>query len=256
MTDLVSGPLDALSCDLLVVPVGEGGAGWAAGLGDAVETALADARTAKGSAVLLRSGDGPRRVAVVDAREPEGLERWRWAAAEGARAAARVEAERVVVATPPGGGGRRGGRARRGVPPRGLPLRPLPDGRRPARRRALGVGRGRERRPGRGGRARRGPRRGDQPGARLRQHGAGREDARRPRRPHPRGRRGRRGPRRGVGQDADRGGGDGRPARGQPGEPRPAPVRGPGVGTGGTTRTTTRSCSSARRSRTTRAACR
>ena len=104
MTDLVSGPLDALSCDLLVVPVGEGGAGWAGVLGDAIETALADARTAKGSSVLLRSGAGPRRVAVVDAREPDGLERWRWAAAEGARAAARVEAERVVVATPPGEG--------------------------------------------------------------------------------------------------------------------------------------------------------
>ena len=104
MTDLVSGPLDALDCDLLVLPVGEGGAGWADVFGDAVGTALDDARTAKGSAVLLRSGGGPRRVAVVDAREPEGLERWRWAAAEGARAAARVEAAHVVVATPPGEG--------------------------------------------------------------------------------------------------------------------------------------------------------
>ena len=102
MTDLVSGPLDALDGDLLVIPADEGGAGWAGVFGDAVETALADARTAKGSSVLLRSGDGPRRVVVVDAREPDGLERWRWAAAEGARAAARVEAERVVVATPPG----------------------------------------------------------------------------------------------------------------------------------------------------------
>ena len=103
MTDLVSGPLDGLPCDLLVLPVAEGGAAeWADLFGDAFETALADARTAKGSAVLVREGNGPRRVAVVDAREPDGLERWRWAAAEGARAAARVEAERVVVATPPG----------------------------------------------------------------------------------------------------------------------------------------------------------
>ena len=111
MTDLVTGPLDGLSCDLLVLPVTDGGGVGADVFGDAFETALADARTAKGAAVLVREGGGPRRLAVVDAREPEGrrsqpdgLERWRWAAAEGARAAARVEAERVVVATPPGEG--------------------------------------------------------------------------------------------------------------------------------------------------------
>ncbi|MDT7857443.1 M17 family peptidase N-terminal domain-containing protein [Rubrivirga sp. S365] len=105
MTDLVSGPLADLSCDLLVLPVDEGGAAaWADAFGGAFETALADARTAKGAAVLIPGGSGPRRVAVVDARTPDGLERWRWAAAEGARASARVEAERVVVATPPGAG--------------------------------------------------------------------------------------------------------------------------------------------------------
>ena len=104
MTDLVSGPLADLACDLLVLPVDDGGAAWAEAFGAPFETALADARAATGSAVLVREGDGPRRVAVVDAREPDGLERWRWAAAEGARAAARVEAERVVVATPPGQG--------------------------------------------------------------------------------------------------------------------------------------------------------
>ena len=102
MTDLVSGPLDRLDCDLLVLPVADGDSPWGDAFGAALGTALADARSAKGSAVLVRDGDGPRRVAVVDARQPDGLERWRWAAAEGAQAAARVEAERVVVATPPG----------------------------------------------------------------------------------------------------------------------------------------------------------
>ena len=101
MTDLVSGPLDSLDYDLLVLPVGEGGAGWADVFGEPLQTALADARAAKGAAVLIRRGEGPRRVAVVDASQQDGLERWRWAAAEGARAAARVEAERVVLATPP-----------------------------------------------------------------------------------------------------------------------------------------------------------
>ena len=104
MTDFVSDPLDALSADLLVLPVeGEGDGAWADLFGIAYQTALDDARASKSAAVVALP-EGPRRLAVVAVGDQDGAERWRWAAAEGAAAAARVRAETVVVALPPGEG--------------------------------------------------------------------------------------------------------------------------------------------------------
>jgi leucyl aminopeptidase len=105
MTDLVSDPLDALAADLLVLPVeGDGPGPWTDLFGAAYDTALEDARAGKAAAVVALGGGGPRRLAVVAVGEQDGAERWRWAAAEGAAAAARVRAERVVLALPPGEG--------------------------------------------------------------------------------------------------------------------------------------------------------
>ena len=103
MTDFVSGDLATLDADLLVLPVdGDGPGPWAVAFGTAFETARADAHEAKGSALVARDGAGPRRLAVVSVGDQEGAERWRWAAAEGARAAARSRVEHVVLALPPG----------------------------------------------------------------------------------------------------------------------------------------------------------
>ncbi|HEX8385171.1 MAG TPA: leucyl aminopeptidase family protein [Rubricoccaceae bacterium] len=103
-TDLVSGPLDAVDADALVLAVlGDGPSGWPDALGDAYRNALADARTSKGPVVVLREGAGPRRLVVVVA-EP-GPDGWRVAAARGARAAQALHAHRVVLALPETDGG-------------------------------------------------------------------------------------------------------------------------------------------------------
>lgn len=104
-TTLSSGPLDDLATDLLVLPVeGDGPDAWADAFGDVYRTALADAETAKGAAVVIRAGGGPRRLAVVAVGEQPGVERWRWAAAQAAAVAARVEAAHAVLAVPSGEG--------------------------------------------------------------------------------------------------------------------------------------------------------
>ncbi len=106
MPDLVTGPLDGLDVDLLILPVdGDGPDAWADRFGEPYRTALADAQAASGSSpgssVVIRAGAGPRRLVVVAVGEQEGAERWRWAAAEGAAVAARLQAERVTLAVPP-----------------------------------------------------------------------------------------------------------------------------------------------------------
>ncbi len=103
MTDLVSGPLDGLDTDLLILPIeGDGPPDWADLFGGAYRTALEDAQAAKGSAVVIREGEGPRRLAVVAVGEQDGAERWRWAAAAACADVSRVKAERVALAVPPG----------------------------------------------------------------------------------------------------------------------------------------------------------
>ena len=105
MTDLTQDPLARLDADLLVLPVeGDGPEAWADAFGDAYRTARADAEAAKGSSVVIREGEGPRRLGVVFVGKQPGDERWRWAAAEAASVAARVGARRVVIAVPAGEG--------------------------------------------------------------------------------------------------------------------------------------------------------
>lgn len=105
MPAILTGSLTDLDVDLLVLPVeGDGPAAWAESFGRTYETALADAQASKSAAVVIQGDGGPRRLAVVALGEQEGAERWRWAAAEGAAAAGRVEARRVALAVPPAEG--------------------------------------------------------------------------------------------------------------------------------------------------------
>ena len=101
MIDLSSGDLADLSADLVALAVdGDGPQGWRQLLGPAFDVALRDARASKAAAVLVRP-DGSR-LAVAAVGDQPGLERWRWAAAALATAAARVEAASVALAVPPG----------------------------------------------------------------------------------------------------------------------------------------------------------
>ncbi|HEX9951163.1 MAG TPA: leucyl aminopeptidase [Rubricoccaceae bacterium] len=103
-TDLLDGPLAAVSADALILPVhGDAPAAYAEAFGDALSAALADARTSKRPVTILRDGDGPRRLVVVDVpdgpnRTAPGHDAWRLAAAAGVQAARAVHAERIVLA--------------------------------------------------------------------------------------------------------------------------------------------------------------
>ena len=106
MTTFASGPLAGLDADLVALPVdGDGPDAWRPLLGPAFETALADARTGKKPALVVRA-DGTRLLVVGldETGKQTGAERWRWAAAAAAGEAGRVEAERVALALPPGEG--------------------------------------------------------------------------------------------------------------------------------------------------------
>ncbi|HEX8297737.1 MAG TPA: M17 family peptidase N-terminal domain-containing protein, partial [Rubricoccaceae bacterium] len=98
-TDLLDGPLAAVSADALILPVfGDAPAALAEAFGETVTAALADARTAKAPVTVLRDGPGPRRLVVVDVSKKGGLDAWRLAAAGGMKAARAVHAERIVLA--------------------------------------------------------------------------------------------------------------------------------------------------------------
>lgn len=96
MTDVFSGDPHARGADLVAFVLDAD----AAPTDPALATAFADATTSKGPALVVRA-DGSR-VAVVVPGEQPGLERWRWAAAGVAKAAATVEAGSVVIVAPDG----------------------------------------------------------------------------------------------------------------------------------------------------------
>ncbi|MEO0559095.1 MAG: leucyl aminopeptidase [Bacteroidota bacterium] len=101
MTTLTTDAIDRLNVDLLVLPVrGDGPEHWEATFGDAYVTARDDARATTNPSVVIREGDGPRRVAVVVADTPKGHEGWRWAAAAAAGLATSLKAQRVAIAAP------------------------------------------------------------------------------------------------------------------------------------------------------------
>ena len=100
-TDLVAGPLADLDADALVLPVrGDAPASFTEAFGASFESALTDAARSKRPAVVVREGDGPRRLVVVVAGE--GLDGWRVAGAAGMQAARAVHAARVAIALPDG----------------------------------------------------------------------------------------------------------------------------------------------------------
>ena len=101
MTDLTTTPLSDLDVDLLVLPVrGDGPEAWADAFGATYRAALDDARTTTSPAVVLRDGEGPKRLAVVVADTPEGDEGWRWAAAAAAGVADGLKLATVAIAAP------------------------------------------------------------------------------------------------------------------------------------------------------------
>ncbi|WP_412068062.1 leucyl aminopeptidase family protein [Rubrivirga sp. IMCC43871] len=96
MTDVFSGDPLARGADLVAFVLDAD----AAPDDPALATALADAKTCKGAALVVRA-DGSRTAVVVPGDQP-GLERWRWAGASAAKAAASVEAGSVVIVAPDG----------------------------------------------------------------------------------------------------------------------------------------------------------
>jgi len=101
MTTLTTDSLASLDVDLLVLPVrGDGPTQWGDTFGATFATALEDARRASNPSVVIRDGDGPRRLVVVVADTPDGDEGWRWAAAAAAGLATSLKAERVAIVIP------------------------------------------------------------------------------------------------------------------------------------------------------------
>ena len=101
-TDLVTGPLTDLDTEALILPVrDEDSASFAEAFGASFEAALADARTSKKAVVVMRDGDGPRRLVVVVVARDE-RDGWRIAGAAGMQAARAVYAAHVTIALPDG----------------------------------------------------------------------------------------------------------------------------------------------------------
>ncbi|GAB5535612.1 MAG: hypothetical protein Rubg2KO_18610 [Rubricoccaceae bacterium] len=101
MTTLTTDALETLDVDLLVLPVrGAVSAQWVERFGNPVSVAFEDAQATSSPSVVIREGEGPRRLAVVASDTPEGDEGWRWAAAAAAELAMSIKAERVAIAVP------------------------------------------------------------------------------------------------------------------------------------------------------------
>ena len=101
MTTITTASLAQLDTDVLVLPVrGDGPPAWVEAFGPTYQVALKDARTSESPSVVIRDGEGPTRLVVVDADAPAGDEGWRWAAAAAAGLATTFKASRVMIASP------------------------------------------------------------------------------------------------------------------------------------------------------------
>ena len=108
MTHAPLSDLDAdLVCLFLDPSAGSGQApdappeAWAEAYGSAVSAAAEDAAASSSQPAVVYPASGPRRVAVVPlAKNLEGAERWRWAAAVASGVASGIKAETVVLDAP------------------------------------------------------------------------------------------------------------------------------------------------------------